>query len=91
LAQRQRHSILARDQEPAAASLLFSHEVKTGRGVFRPLDDHVLKQIAEAGFHRAFVSSLDLEVIGDGSALSDLPFACARSARGASPYSARRA
>jgi hypothetical protein len=40
--------------------------------MFRPLDDHVLKQITETGFHGAFVSSLDFEVVGDCSALSDL-------------------
>ena len=60
------------NQESAAAGALLAHQLEAGGRVLGPLDDDVLEQIAEAGFDRALVPGLDLEVIGDRALLADL-------------------
>ena len=75
------------DDEAAAAGVLLAHQRQAGRRLIVPLDDDVLQQVAEAGFDRALVAAIDLEVVGDGALLPDAPLACTSTMRAASPKS----
>ena len=59
-------------EKAAAAGTGFPDQLEAGGRMLRPFDDHVLEQIAEAGFHRALVPVLNLEVVGDRALLIDL-------------------
>ena len=46
-------SVTRKPQRPAPR---FAHQLEAGGRMLRPLDDHMLEQIAEAGFDRALVA-----------------------------------
>src|SRR5262245_2129541 len=58
--------------ETAAPRVVFTYERQARRCLFVALDDDVLEQIAETGFDRAFIASIDFEVIGDGALLANV-------------------
>ena len=65
-------SRIRRNQKSAPSCTRLAHEIEAGVGVLRPFDDDVLEQIAEVRLDRAFVSGLDLEIVGNGALLIDL-------------------
>src|SRR3954471_17975682 len=67
-----RHVHGRRDQESAAASTCFAHQLESGRGMLRTFDDDVLEEIAQARFDGALVPWFDVEVIGNRALLIDL-------------------
>src|SRR5215471_21301190 len=58
-----------RNHKPAAAGIGLANDRKTRRGVFRTLDDYVLKQLGEAGVDGSLVSGIDVEVVGHSAFL----------------------
>src|SRR5688572_19931209 len=60
------------DDEPAAAGVVLADERESCRRLIVPLDYHVLEQFAQAGFDRALVTTVDLEVISHGALLTDV-------------------
>jgi hypothetical protein len=59
------------DDEATAASVLLANEGQPGSRLVVPFDDHVLKEITETGFDSALVTTVDLEIVGDGALLAD--------------------
>ena len=61
-----------RDQKPATPRVGVAHDLETGDCGFRPFDDHVLQEIAQARLHGAFVAVADFDIVGNGSPLIHL-------------------
>ena len=61
------------DDKAAATCVLLPNQGQARRRLIVPLDNHVLKQIAETGFDRALVSAVDLEEVRDRALLTDVP------------------
>ena len=60
------------DDEAAAAGVVLADERQARRRLLVALDDDVLQQVAEAGFDRALVAAVDVEVVGHRALLADV-------------------
>ena len=58
-----RTNVRPSNNEPATAGIFLTDQFQSGRDVFEPLDEHVLQQIAEAGFDRALILRLDFDEV----------------------------
>ena len=65
-------TVRAADNESTTARVFLADQLQAGRHVFEPFDQHVLQQIAEGRFHRAFIARLDVDEIRQRAHLADL-------------------